>query len=210
MKNIAITSLLLIILVFSSCNKNEKACENPQFPGEYFPAYPNTYWKYNTNEGTTVEYKISEKYENCKEACRPIFINTNSCIQENKLVDSYSVGSGIIGILESPIYTSIIDSAFRCPHSFSTLTKMKVVSELNDIYYFRTLVKKDTSIYVNTKLYNNVIIMKELDIRDTSFYYYDFFAKNIGLIKRNLIKKVTTATNTTTILMLESYSIGEK
>jgi hypothetical protein len=87
---------------------------------------------------------------------------------------------------------------------------MDIVLDINDIIYTRTLTKKDTSISVNSKTYNNVIIVKEIDIRDTSFYYNDFFAKNIGLIKRDFIEKDTTAINTTTIMELESYNIGEK
>jgi hypothetical protein len=203
-------SLFIVILFTTTCKKDEDKCENPQIPGEYFPAYPNTYWKYKTNKGKTVEYKISEKYEDCKEACRPVFLNTSSCIQGNQFVDSYSIGQGFIGLLESPIYTTIIDSAFLCPHSFATFFKMEVVSDIKDIYFTRTLIKEDTSISVNSKTYNNVIIVKEIDNRDTSFYYNDFFAKNIGLIKRDFIEKDTTAINTTTIMELESYNIGEK
>jgi len=210
MKHIIIFGIVLFTLFIASCGKDDDECENPQMPGEYFPAYPNTFWKYKTDEGKNVEYKISEKYENCKEACRPVLLNTSSCIQGNRLVDTYSIGQGFIGFLESPIYTTILDSAFLCPHSFATLKRMDIVLDINDIIYTRTLTKEDTSISINSKIYNSVIIVKEIDTRDTSFYYNDFFAKDIGLIKRDLIEKDTTAINTTTVLELESYSIGEK
>ena len=211
MKYVIISSIILFSLLINSCGKDEDDnCDNPQLPGEYFPAYPNSYWKYTTNEGKTVEYKISEKYEDCKEGCRPIFLNTNSCIHGNELVDSYSIGEGIIGILNSPIYTTILDSTFLCPHSFATLTKMDVIMELKDIIFERTLINNDTTISINSNSYSNVIIIKEIDKRDKSYFYYDFFAKDIGLIKRDLIEKDTTAINTTTIMEIESYSIGEK
>ena len=209
--------LRLFILFMSLCNltscrkENEdielnNVCISHQLPGDYFPAYPNSWWRYTNGDNELVEYKISNDYQECEGKCRPVFSNLNKCIQANSLIQRFYAGLGTSAILESPIYSTIIDSVLVCPISFSTFQQQDAFLGPDDVRYRRKATTMDTIITINGMTYTNVLIVYEYDKFDSLHRYYDYFAENIGLIKRDSVNHRDT-TDLVEILRLESFNV---
>ena len=65
----------------------------------------------------------------------------------------------------------------------------------------------DSTLEVLGKSFQMVLIIKETDVYNPNHRYFDYFAKNIGLIKRDSID-ITDTTNLITILAIKNYKIG--
>ncbi len=198
----------LVVIIFSfilGCDKNDTL--EPQIPGEYFPAFPKTWWEYQKYNNDIIRYEISDKYEECEGKLRPIFLNADKCIQGESIVFGFN-GEGAWAVAESPIYSLDIDSEMICPYSFSTLKESPLMGPpIEEISFRRVLIKKDTNLTIGSNNYDNVILIKEFSLHDSLHLYIDYFAKDIGLIKRDRIMKTDSIPELVTIMTLKNYHI---
>lgn len=205
--------LILIMFLYnlSSCTKEnsqiaDNKCTNPQLPGDYFPAYPKSWWNYYDSNNELVEFKISTDYQECEGKCRPVFTNINKCIQGNSLIQRNYMGQGCYGAFESPIYSTIIGSVLICPISFATFKQNDSFLQMDEIWFRRKATTIDTSITINGMTYTNVLIIYEYSTFDSLHRYYDYFAENIGLIKRDSVNQSDT-TDLIEILRLDTFHV---
>lgn len=202
----------MILYNLTSCKKDNedieanKVCIDPQLSGDYFPAYPKSWWKYYNLNNELVEFKISTDYQECEGKCRPVLENLNKCIQENSLIQRFYAGLGTSATVESPIYSTVLDSVLVCPISFSTFKQQDAFLHQEDVRYRRKATTIDTSITINGMTYPNVLVVYEYNKFDSLHRYYDYFAKNIGLLKRDSVNQNDT-TDLIEILRLENYHI---
>lgn len=204
------TRVFLLVIIFSlilGCDKENKNTLEPQIPGEYFPAFPNTWWKYRKYNSEIIKYEISDKYEECEGKLRPIFLNAGKCIQGESIVFGYN-GPGLWAVAESPIYSLDIDREMVCPYSFVTFKESILMGpSVEEISFRRVLIKKDTNIAIGNTNYKNVILVKEFSLHNSLHLYIDYFAKDIGLIKRDRIFIEDSTVELVSIMTLESYHI---
>lgn len=204
--------IIFLLLNITSCEKDDLTgdentkCTDKQYPGEYFPAYPKSWWNYSNFNNETVKYEISSEYQNCEGKCRPVFKNINKCIQGNSLIQRFYTGLGTSSIIDSPIYSTTKDSILICPISFSTFKEQDAFLLPEDIPYRRKTTTIDTTITVNSQNYTNVLIVYEYNKFDSLHRYYDYFAKDVGLIKRDSVN-INNANDLIEILRLENYHI---
>jgi hypothetical protein len=204
MRNTLLSFLILSLFIAVGCSKDKEEvpadpCSVKQLPGSYFPAFPKTWWTYRNQQNQLVEYKISDDYQSCKGKCSPVFLNLNVCVDGEYFVADANIGLGSVMTLASPVYSLILDSVFNCSVSFAAMG----VNGYNTNTKRVTIASDTTVTLQNLQLYPNVIIVKEYNF-DTSYFYCDYFAKNIGLIKRDSIHSA----DTTQILSIENYYIG--
>jgi hypothetical protein len=157
-----------------------------------------------------IKYQISSDYQEFEGKCYPVLENMKvnvqgdkAYVQGNKLIYTYYCGLGAICNFSSSIYSLTVDSIIKCYISFSTLKWSQVLPP----NIRRVTTKIDTTITVSSTLYQNVIIVKEYDTLNMSQWHLDYFAKNVGLIKRDSVCANDT-TNFITILTLDNYHIG--
>ena len=210
MRHVKELLVVIILLSLAGCKENDDEniiCTNQQLPGEYFPAFPKSWWNYYNYDNEPVKWEISEDYEECEGKCRPVFLNLDKCIQGASLIQRFYAGLGTSATIESPIYSTIKDSILVCPISFSTFKQQDSFLNQDDVIYRRKTTVIDTNISVNGVNYTNVRIVYEYNKIDSLHRYYDYFAKNIGLIKRDSVN-VNDSTELIEILRIDSYYIG--
>lgn len=205
---LVITSALFL---FESCHKKENnqqlSCPNPHQPAAYFPAYPKSWWDYKDNNGNKVSYRISLNYENCENACRPVFLNANKCIDGSNIITRLYIGLGETHVFSSPIYSLVKDSVLNCVYSFSTLHDPGIIVSGGGDYRRETLAL-DSSITLSTgEAFSHVIQVYEYDVNDSTHRYLDYFARDVGLIKRDSISAIDS-TQQINILTLDSYYVN--
>ena len=207
--------IMSLFVVLTACDifkpndetpNDETTCTDVQLPGDYFPAYPKSWWKYYNINNKLVEYRISDDYEECHGKCLPLFENINKCVDGASLVHDFYAGLGQTATLNSPIYSTTIGDTLVCPVSFSTFKHIDFFTGNNDIPYRRVATVLDTSIAVNGVIYDSVLVVYECNIFDSLHRYYDYFAKNIGLIKRDSVN-ANDSTELIEILRLEDYHV---
>ena len=206
--------LFMITIHLVGCSKEDDIhleeenveCINPELPGDYFPAYPKSWWNYSDLNNEVFEIEISSNYQECEGKCRPVLENINKCIQGNSLIQRFYAGQGTSGIIESPIYSTVLDSVLVCPISFATFEEQDAFLGSSDVRYRRKATTIDTTISVNSSTYDNVLVMYEYHQFDSLHRYYDYFAKDIGLIKRDSVN-AQDSTELIEILRLESYHV---
>ncbi|PWH84890.1 hypothetical protein [Brumimicrobium oceani] len=216
MNYVKISIILLLAPIMFSCEKEDypntgqgnTRCFDPEIPGDYFPAYANSWWSYYDENNEIFEIKIAPNYQECEGECSPILENMNRCIQGNALLQPFYAGLGTSGVATSPIYSTVLDSVLICPISFATFEYQDAFLGSNDIRYRRKATNIDTIISVNSTVYDNVLVVYEYHIFDSLHRYYDYFAKDIGLIKRDSVNAQDT-TDLIEILRLKDYSIKE-
>jgi hypothetical protein len=207
-------------LFFSGCVSDKldiapETCSPEQSPGIYFPAYPQSWWIYRNQQNQFVKFEISDKYESFYGKCVPEFLNL---IQENHKVyvdgeffflDHYA-GLGEVLESNSIIYSLIRDSIFTCPVEFSSMYVNHYFESVTDVNARRVTTALDTTVLINSsQTFSDVIIVKEYYTYGPALNHYhfnDYFAKNIGLIKRDSIDEVSH--DTTQILSIENYFIN--
>lgn len=210
MRNQVIFLVLLFLITFIVGCKEKiipaepEACTDIIVPGVYFPAFPKSWWQYRNQNNELIKYQISDEYQECEGKCSPLFLNLNKCIHENTLIYSWYCGLGAWCTHPSIIYSLNKDEIFICPISFSTF---KITNPGQEPGYRRVTITIDTTLTVDNTLYQEVIVVKEYDVDNSEHKYFDYFSKNIGLIKRDSVN-VNDTTELFPILILETYEIG--
>lgn len=204
-------SAILFVLLFSQCRKDNEVTECEIItPGSYFPAYPGSWWKYTINNSVSITYKISNNYQYFgydRSSCYPIFDNIGRHISGNSILQSAYFGKGGSGPVLSKIYSEQLNVIYPCVTSFSTFKYDDLLGGGYDATpYRRVTLVKDTTISTNNVLYFNVLLVKEYNIYDSTHFYYDYFSKDIGLVKRDSIH-ISDTTNLMEILSLQDYFI---
>jgi hypothetical protein len=209
-KTVTFLIIIISILFFLGCNKHDIIIEEPplhidkQLPGEYFPAFPKTWWSYRNQNNNLVMYTISDEYHPYKGKYYPVFMNINKRVQGSFLIHDFYAGLGAYVETPSSIYSVKKDTVMSCTISFSTL-KFENFAPIP--IYRRKTITVDTVMTVSGISYQNVIVIKETNINNTNHLYYDYFAKNVGIIRRDSANIIDT-TNLIPILTLENYHIG--
>jgi len=64
-----------MFLLNQGCKKNNndknEICEKIETPGEYFPAFPKSWWNYINFNNQIIKYKISDNYNYYEGTCYP-------------------------------------------------------------------------------------------------------------------------------------------
>ena len=153
--------------------------------GEYFPVYPNSYWIYKNQNGDTVIHRTSLQYHlfsNYHPVNSPYdTIKYYATLYDSMKVDYYSIYIGSHSYHESGWKRILPDSI-----------ELNMLFQENYIwantYNSGKIETIDTSITIQTKLYNSVIIVQEYT--DPSLGALNcgrtFYAKDIGIIKKEL------------------------
>lgn len=210
-------SILYIAITISfllSCTKDKVPevsidCVPSTAPADYFPAFQETWWNYKNSDNETVNFAISDEYEICEGECRAVFLNLDRCVEGNSLLQMVYGGMNSQILAHSPLYSLVVDSVLICPISFATFQYQEFAQGPSGIPWRRITTTLDTSITLtNNQFYDDVIIVKEYNINDSLHNYFDYFSKNVGLIKRDSVS-IIDSTQKVTILELEDYYIGQ-
>lgn len=181
------------------------------FPGEYWPAYPLTYWNYTNYNGDNVNWVIDSIYHLYDGAYHPLFLTANKYVKFDKILQYQYHGLGASTISESPIYAEAPEANHWeaiCQVSFVTFEFVQFTGDPQMSPWRRTFVNIDTTITnLNNDTYDNVLVMKEYMTSDNTHRYFDYFALGVGLVKRDSVD-VADTNNLIEILTLDSYNIG--
>jgi hypothetical protein len=202
--------LLAAGMLVYACKKDDSEsspyCSAPEAPGNYFPAFAGSYWNYTDQNGLPVTYSIADHYTTCHGQCRPTFENLHLCVSENTLISDVYAGMGATYEYKSWIWSAIPDSARYCFVSFSTQHTTFTPSNGGFPRYMRTAITVDTTLTIpGFPTFPQVIVMEEFDVVLPVHRYLDYFAENVGLVRRDSIN----VSDTVTLLTLDNYHIGQ-
>lgn len=202
--------VVITLFIFSGCTSHEKT-DLPQpshqtAPGEYFPAYPDSWWNYRNQNNEIIQYTIDPGYSDYGGYWCTYFSQSQKHVWGTSLLFTIYVGHGMTSVGGSKIYSTNVGEELECRMSFATFQYEDLFSQFP---WRRTTIVADTTITLsNQQTFNNVIVVKETQINNPGWLYYEYFSKNVGLIKRDSAS-VHDSTQLTQILMLEDYHIGE-
>ena len=198
--------IVIILLVFGllSCEKQNVSGTEPINetydtikPLEYFPAYPGSYWVY--NNGDTL--KVSDEYE--------IYIYNSADFDAEPKYDTIVVPKLILNgfynsldtfafvkqySISKPKNSGYRDPAFKGILSVTEGAEFTIGAVYQGHRWVGKTIKKDTVIEIVNTLYTDVIITIQYDEACTDFgnipeecaTIKEYYAKNIGLIKREI------------------------
>lgn len=186
-------------------------------PSEYFPAYPGSYWVYDNND----TLKVADQYQK--------YIFNSAGYSAEPDYDTLILPKLILnGIFNSgDKYAFVKDNSiskrsnanYRDPafqELFSISEGGRFIFQAKHAgtshYCCGETIKKDTTISIGNKTYENVIITIHYDEywMESPFvcgYKKEYYAKNIGLIKRE-IRNYPLETKFRTVLVLDEYFIN--
>ena len=191
----------MTVIGFISCDINNDTIPNVEYfdtiqPLEYFPAYPGSYWVYSNNdtlrvanqyeeyEYNSASYDAEPEYETLilpKLILNGIFNNTDSFAYVNGNSISKRIGS------------NYRDPAFKELLSLEEGTLFTIGGAFQNYQITGKTIKVDTTIIIGGITYENTIITIEYDegcvsgaltSPENCAYKKEYYAKNIGLIKR--------------------------
>lgn len=201
--------IIIAILVLFSCEHKPGPCLSGDIPGEYFPAFPMSWWKYSTNNVNDFTLEISDTYLSRFDGCRPVLLNKDFTISGNQILHDVYIGQGVVAAWSSPIYSLSYDTLL-CSVSFATFQKVHAALGISDIHWRRKTITSDTILTLdNSTTFNSVIIVEEWHTLDSNYFYLDYFSKNVGLIRRDSMD-ANNHQNFITILQLDEYYIGQE
>jgi len=198
-----------IALFFVSCTKDEPGPELPKsIPNSYFPAYPGSWWEYSLYGSEDYKLEMDTGYY-------PIEYNS-ILAPKFKGIGFYYDDARIKSFQGGQAPGTATWRSSRVFDGALSISPNAVVpfSQWHIDYWFcsspccwRDTYNPDTSIVTNGISYNDVWVVKETS-GDSINVYYDYFAKDIGLVKRDSVDTANTV-NLIEILSLENYFIGE-
>ncbi len=224
MRRTIIFGVIIVLIGLISCEKDkeikpiESVAYDTIIPLDYFPAYPGSYWIYDNNDTLKVadqyekyifnsaEYDEVPDYDTLilpKLILNGVFNPTDTFAY----VNGYSISKERISDYRDPAFKYILseteDSTFAIGGRF----------QIHQI--IGKTIKTDTSIIIGSATYDNVLITIELDLAcheqggypiDSCAYKREYYAKGIGLIKRESGGYIPDE-NWTTDFELKEYNI---
>lgn len=202
MRKTILFGVIIFLVGLISCEKDNvtKQVDSTVYdtikPLDYFPAYPGSYWIYNSND----TLKVADQYEKC-------IYNSSGFDGENydtlilpKLLSNkiYNLGDSS-SFVKGYSITKAKNSGYRDPAFKYILSETEGKEfRIGGNWQIHTItgktIKTDTSIIIGSKQYNNVLITIEFDygcflygnipVVDSCAYKREYYAKDIGLIKR--------------------------
>ncbi|UKN00219.1 hypothetical protein K6119_10790 [Paracrocinitomix mangrovi] len=213
------TQNLFILLIGSlflfSCRKDNDIsdpAENYVTPCSYFPAHPGTWWNYNSNVGQ-VTFEIDSTAHLVEESYLPYFKNLDCYINGCEFYHNAYYGLGQSGYKGAPIILEMYGNSglqTLSTVSFANLFVNEFIAGgATSIQHRRELIISDTTVSnLNGLMFNKVLVMKEYDIYDSTHYYLEYFAENVGLVKRDSIN-ISDTNNLIEILTLDQFWIND-
>lgn len=192
------------LLLLLSCS-HEAGLERKRIaPDAWFPAYPGSYWDYDTTL-----WNISDEYSDFHQYSLPYYKQAGYYVFRSSLMHSVYAGHGRAG--ENISYIIPPGGSSICSISF-VLFELSfpngMATDTADIAFRRGIVAQDTTIVVSGKAYTEVKVVKEWNVIDTNHLYYDYFARDIGLVKREQALGGDPA-QIVTVLELHSFFINK-
>ena len=213
---------LFVLSLFSACRKDKTEpeitieddllvvtdpCSTYVMPLDYFPAHPGSWWNYNQVGLSDQLYEIDSASKMFDGECMPYFIQLESFVRANNFTHTAYYGQGMSGVENSSIIPNSVGDTAIC---FISMTDLVVEDIFGTTlpHFRRILVQDDTTVTnLNGNTYSNVKVVKETYEYDSTHLYLEYFAPNVGLIKRDSIDYQNTS-NITEVFTLESFFIN--
>lgn len=199
-------------LVLVSCNKDENNDEDPgacagvvETPAEYFPAYTGSFWNYRDQNNNPVTYSISNELNS---TCWPMLVQIPATVIGKNFQSYVSLIGGVGGDYYSTIYSLDSGDVNYCYVSFATMQKIESLSGGLPPYIRVATDTTSTLTIPGFPTFEDIVIMKETNSNEPGHHYLEYFAKNVGLVRRDSINDANPG-NPVTLLLLESYDLGD-
>lgn len=193
-----------------SCKKDNEddeeptACTGVETPADYFPAYSGTVWNYRDQNNNLVTYTIHSELNS---DCWPVLNQIPATVIGKNFQSHVTVAPGIGGDYYSTIYSLDTGDVSYCYVSFATMHKIE--SLVGPPPYARVATDTTATLTVpGFPTFEDIVIMKEYNGDSPGHHYLEYFAKNVGLVRRDSINDANPG-NPVTILLLESYDLGD-
>jgi len=181
-KSIGKIILILLVLIFPFCKKDEIKNYQTIYPLPYLPAYPGSYWVY-SQSNNTITVNASDEY---------VLTSFKSNELQGTPLDSFY--APVLNNLpwgENNFFVVGYSTPVKLGNHYSFV---KILSDsLNDSWSYNSYVvcsrmvnAIDSTVVVNNVTYSNVIIIEDHEEgcpTENSVIERFYFAKNIGLIK---------------------------
>ena len=207
--------VFLILIGVFSCRKDIVKNYETVVPLDYFPAYPGSYWVYDNND----TLKVLDYYQ-------PYIFNSSSYSSSpnyDTLMLPKLILNGIYNKGEK--YAFVKEYSISKPHNsnykippfitFLTLTengKFSISEYYQGEHIVGKTIKKDTSVLIGNTMYNNVIITIHYNEACSGYYSQEecasvreYYAKGVGLIKRESKNPVLDTVYTKTFEIVDFY-----
>lgn len=204
MYRIIIAILFPVLISLFSCEKENGPDPEENydtiFPREYFPVYPGSWWVYHT--GDTLKTKSEYQLFTYRSECGDLTDTRSLVLPQFQFNNIF----GARYINEYLLSNPFLQCAYPLPFIqilSDTLGKVFIKGEPE--FYHQLLgktIKKDTSITVNGRRYDDVLVTVEFDraCSDNSEYtpelcatMREYYAKGVGLIKREKGRNINYA-----------------
>ncbi len=200
MKTIFIFGTLTVLIGLISCKKNNETKPDDTViydtikPLEYFPALPGSYWIYDNNDTLKVDRYEKYAFNSAGYTAEPDY---DTLILPKLILngvynqyDSFAFVNGYS--ISKPSNSSYRDYAFKDLLAETVGSTFYISSSWTGHKNEGKTIKQDTTVFINGAKYNNVLITIQYDTYwqsmgvtiDNCSYLKEYYAKNVGLIKR--------------------------
>lgn len=199
-------SLLLV-----SCKKDNEdpeepvSCSTTETPADYFPAYSGSVWNYRDQNNNPVTYTT---HDDLNSDCWPVFVQLPAAVIGQNFQTHITAIPGVAGgDYYSTIYSLDTGDVTYNYVSFATLHKIDQIT--GPPPYARVATDTTSTLTIaGFPTFEDVVIMREFNTDAPGHHYLDYFAKYVGLVRRDSINDANPG-SPVTILLLESYDLGD-
>ena len=183
-----------ILMGSVTCTKDKGSVPSSQYDTikalAYFPARPGSHWTYDNNQ--TMEVVGYEAYTYNKEAYTASPQNITQVLPKLRLRGIYNAGDEFAYVnghsLSRGTGANYRDPAFKALLSLTEGAEFIIGAAIKEHQYTGKTVKVDTSLFIGTKKYEQVIVVIHYDKAcgwaETCATVREYYAKGVGLIKR--------------------------
>ena len=193
MKTTFIIGALSILIGFISCKKDKEYDKIE--PLEYFPAFPGSYWIYDNNDTLKVEGYEKYTYNSSFYTATDEYV---TLVLPKLTLNGIFNQKDAFAYLKEYSLSKSSNSNYRDPAFIELLSLIEgaeftISAPWQGSQMLGKTIKVDTSIFIGTKKYENVIVTIHFDYACVSItgrspencaFVKEYYAKNIGLIKR--------------------------
>ena len=175
--------------LINSCKREDESIEKI-VPEAYFPAYPGSYWIY-TNQDTL---QVNPTYEKCTYRSSPFdAVPEYATLLLPRLKNNEIFGGCFIKGYEITNLSGLAhDQYFREILSETQGREFYITSSYSGFQRRGVTITNDTTLSINGKIYENVIITLQYDMHwvdqgialNECAYLKEYYAKDVGLIRR--------------------------